>query len=308
MNLPETLSPREASTLDREYDALMTALTSPEIRLTNSYRIGDTVALLTLMTWIEQQYGPKVWYLENPDTYGCFNTIQTLWRFCDRIGELEIDSAAYDSVPILQDGKPSLWWWNAYFNHIDFRLEFTPLVNRAPLVTAPIIFAPLLTVPYRREREMSPRFALTLAEYLSKLYPGKLLVVADELAPHDLERFRKLEAVTVIAAPLAEVIAAIGGCRLFLGGDTGLSHIAGCFPNVKQVALYSRENRMLHDRWGVTVNKGHTELMERLTGYRAGYDAAPSKHADSLEIIYFTNHGDDETTLPATLERVEKWI
>lgn len=316
MTLPTLTDDRQAAEIERLHAAHMTALASPEIRLPNAYRIGDTVALLTLLTWLERQYGAKTWYIDQPDKYGFRKTVETLRRFCPAIDDLTlvfngceppspVAPARYQTIPTFQDGCPSLWWWNQFFNHQDYRLQFEV---RPSMITAPILFAPLLTVPYRREREMSHLFCLTLAELLAKMYPGRMAMIVDELHPHDLERFRRIPALQMVSAPLPDVIAAIGQSRVFIGGDTGLSHIAGCFDEVRQVALYSRENRELHDAWEQTTNRMHGEVMEMLTGYRAHYDAAPNKHAMNLDVIYFTNHGLDETTLEATLKAVERGL
>lgn len=269
--------------IQRRADDLLEALQSDHIVFQNEdYKMGDTVALLTICAWIESKYGPKQFYLT-----GTAKHLPILQQIIT--GSIQFKNAgdAPGTAKMIDDIDTMFWYYNDLFQHEGFRLSAPSYVGLYP-----IVFAPLLEVDYHYGRRMSPTFCLELAYRLSLAYPGRVLVLADQLSSHDLEFWRLANCAKVLAAPTAEVCQIIAGARVFIGGDTGLSHIAGCF-DINQVAIYSRQ--VEEDQRKRDVDKERGQIFEKVSGYRTTYNAWPNKRTAHCTQILMERGGTFQT-------------
>jgi hypothetical protein len=299
------------------------ALASEHIALSNlKYRLGDTVALLAIRAWVEARYGAgdtahhhrsqKTWYLRADAP-----ALKLLRHYLpDPVGEapdgrssladfLSISSAP-DNHGTLDDTDVGFWYFNDLFHHEGFRLNFTPRRRpdgRSVRLPYRVIFAPLVEADYSCTRTLAMPFVVELANALAERFPHQVCVIAPPaMSSIDREIFATRVRADVRQAPLADVIDAIAATPMFIGCDTGLSHVAACFPDVRQIALYGAENARYHadrDR-GSTRRLG--EVLHAITGHRATYNAYPLK-ADCT-VIEFEHHGMDGVTLERVMEEV----
>lgn len=226
--------------------AIIEALESgaPQIALESRYRIGDAVAVLLMTKLIEQRYGPKQWVLLQPNNIFCGlfeEYIQAAGNampdiLMPRDGQAMQRTLALPRLP--DDGR--LWMWNQVCHQIGFRLDWAPTKQRPYR----IVFAPLPEADYSAERCMHPYFIRDLAQHLSQ-FPDAVMILPEKPGYHDFDLFREIP-IMKIHGPMRECIEIIGNADIFIGGDTGFSHIAGCFPNVRQIAVHDRANTERH--------------------------------------------------------------
>jgi hypothetical protein len=217
--------------------ALLTAL---KIIATNRYRIGDCVALATLRSYIESHRAPNTplpqWSMPDAGDVALMNTIMTAigmpgdWETAP-----EHPGEAYHPFDDV-----NLWLWSDVFFRGGYRLPNTP--PTCQWSQGKIILAPLAETDYSQERQMHPRFIEELTTGLLDAYNDDLLVLVPDNVTMYTYRLLQRTGATLISASLESAIAIASGCRLFIGGDTGLSHIVGTFGDVAQIALHDRGN------------------------------------------------------------------
>lgn len=275
-------------------------LSAEHLIFPNPYRIGDAVALMTLRAWIEARHGKKTWYLAREN-----NVLPILSKFVrewDNLFSMEGQwlplASAPSDVEIFDDGN--LWIWNDVFYKEGFRLDW-----EAPQTEQRyrIIFAPLPEVDYGTERAMQMAFIEQVAKRLANI-EGAVILLPESVSAHDLRRFKRT-GVTLLAEPnLERAITLIGNCGLFIGGDTGFSHIAGCFPDVQQISLHSKEKTDRHNETEFDHLKDDREYTEAISGVAGTYRATPNKH--SCRDIYFEHGGMDGKSFAATMRAIDE--
>ena len=113
----------------------------------------------------------------------------------------------------------------------------------------------------------------------------------------------------MIEAPRREVIERIATCRLFIGGDTGFSHVAGLYDNVRQIALHDRANTERHNDPTFDhqrLSRERVIAFARVLGIeveRTEYMAFPNK-ANVCRIL-FDRNGSDGRTIEALATAIE---
>lgn len=209
-------------------------LASPTLTLPNKYRIGDSIAVMLLCALINERCGEKHWRLTHPN----YMTQTIIPRYMGMQWEpgTDVPEHVFDDV--------NLWIWNDIFLRIGHRVDWQPVTDRMPKHR--VVFAPLFEADYAAERAMHPHFVRDLAMMLAKEYGDTAVILLPErISYHDFELLRTVPLAKMYVS-LPEAIEIIGNCDLFIGGDTGLSHIAGCFPLVQQIALHDRQNTERH--------------------------------------------------------------
>lgn len=282
-------------------------LDAPTLALPNAYRIGDACAVMMLRKLIEDRCGPKTWVLAQQNRW---LNLLTKYAVDEQVRAWQWSVSAHPTevaVPIDDVETYNLWILNDCFYRLGHRVDLAPRAARH----YEIVFAPLTECDYSVERTMHPRFVEELAMHLGKI-DAAVIVLVDNPNQHDWHWLRRCGA-TVTFAPLEEAIEIIGNCELFIGGDTGLTHIAGMFPNVQQIALHSRtdtERKIAHSRSEYNEQRGPImELMAALgcpvedCEYRsfpnkrpiAGAGDATGNGADARAILFDHNGMDGET-------------
>lgn len=278
-------------------DALRSA---PAIRLGNEYRIGDAVAVMLLRKYIDQHFGKKEWYLAKP------NAVLSLLsaRLPDEDWDWKTSST---SSAIANFDEVNLWLWNDVWYREGFRLDLTP--HPSPM-QFDVLFAPLLEVDYSMARAMHSLFVLGAIRALKELTEEAGLTLGVLLPPtvgyHDFSRL-SLTGATLIRTDLSSSVDMVGHCRVFVGGDTGLSHVCGCYPHVKQVALHDRSNTEHHNEREFDHQKTSREVIATYTGVEAQYRSTPNKREGCAE-IYFDHGGMDAHTLEQMMEAVKNHL
>jgi hypothetical protein len=270
--------------------------------LPNRYRIGDAVAVMTLRHWVDTNYGAKDWYLATPNA-----TLATLSQFVAGKAwqwygpEHTIDRTTgrrRDFIETFDD--VNLWLWNDYFHWEGFRLDLT--VPRMPMGAPRVLFAPLLEVDYAPERAMHIRFVVELCRAMAG-EEGFAVLKPRRMNRRDEKMIRATGVDFVSAADTATLAVLIGNADVFIGGDTGTSHIAGTFPHVRQIALHDRLNTERHNE---TEFDHQREARMKIRQYLVScpddgprYRSTPNK--TTAHVIYFDHNGWDGKTLDETV-------
>lgn len=267
-------------------------MTAEHLILPNPYRIGDAVALMTLRAWIEERHGRKRWYLARANA-----TLPILSEFVS--GDMEWLSAEHAPGTAEVFDDRNLWLWNDVFYQTGFRLDW-----QAPATDSKyrIVFAPLTEVDYGVERAMRMQFVEMIARRLSQI-PGSAILLPEHVNRHDLHYLKETGATLIVEPNLRRVITLIGNAEMFIGGDTGLSHVAGCFPGVRQISLHSKEKTDRHNETEFDHLKGDREYIEAISGVSAQYRATPNKR--DCRDIFFEHGGMDGKSFPAVLRAID---
>lgn len=264
----------------------------------SGYRLGDSVAALNMMKWIDRNFGKKTYYLEQSRERLSF------------IYQMGLDTCTVEELPAVKpiselpdnadatryndDGH--LWIWNDVLWRQGIRSHFAlpQECNRSYRV----VFAPLLEADYSQERCLRQSFVLDLCQELKRRFGNEAIILRpDRESYYVWEGFHGIgrQDITTMKAPLDEAVRVIASCELFIGCDTGLSHIAGCFPTVKQIALHDRGNLETHLEQGTHDGKGHMrkheEAVHAITNSWGKYRSFPNKSIDNLACILFDHGG-----------------
>lgn len=298
------------------------------------YRMGDQIALLTMIALVERQRsllrpdGVKpTWYaMDGPAATALKDLLAPDLppiHSHAQLGELPHGGREFEEfLPVIES---NLWQWNWYFKHTDFRL---PVLQYDQTEPKHVIFAPLLECGYSQDRTMHPWFVETLIYTVARpiLESGGKFSVLMPSAPSlftrsVIERSCSYAShpVEIISAPLPTVIRTIAKSGMYIGGDTGLSHVAGCIPHVHQLSLHDKgnterhvERRFDHEQFTRNVT---VALMEELQlpapaeGWAEMiYDSFPNKAG--LVQHLFDNHGaeSDGSTLRAVTDAVTEFL
>mgnify|MGYP001584764519 CR=1 FL=1 len=278
-------------------------LSAEHLIFPNPYRIGDAVALMTLRAWIEARHGKKTWYLAQQN-----DALPILSKFVPG-GMKWFDpnekpltrrhiAGAPDDAEVFDDGN--LWIWNDVFHKEGFRLDW-----EAPSTEQRyrIIFAPLPEVDYGTERAMQMTFVEQVAKRLTNI-EGVVVLLPETMSTHDWRRLRRTGATLLTEPSLERAITLIGNCGLFIGGDTGFSHIAGCFPSVQQISLHSKEKTDRHNEMEFDHLQDDREYTEAISGVVGMYRATPNKQ--SCRDIFFEHGGMDGKSFAATMRAIDE--
>jgi hypothetical protein len=276
-------------------------LTRTGLILRNSTRIGDSIAVLTLMRWIDERHGRKRWFLVNDAP-----ALVTLASFMeDPPGVPPLDIRPIEAAPDDAEfvDEVNLWVWNDVWYQTGHGIT----LQAAPRPLYPILFAPLLEADYSIERIMHPRFVLELAERLAIEYPGQAAMLFDSrVNTHDLRSLAGPLPILIISK-LTELVPVLTGSRVFIGGDSGLSHVVGAMPHVRQIALHDRENTEQHNETEFDHLKKDRETIAAICDVEGEYRSTPNKH-DGLTTLFFDDNGNDGRTLGAVMRAVNGYM
>jgi hypothetical protein len=265
----------------------------------NRYRMGDSIALLHLANWLRQTCGTTEFYLRFPNAM-----LTDFWPLFLNGEAFSFHDEQHAPAHAVEFDDINLWMWNDAFYRLRERIAegeglldpcvtFTPTRQRHYR----IVFAPLVEADYSAERIMHPRFVTKVAQMIAERFPDDAIIIGDQYSTHDLRMIRETGLPVLVNAPLGEVVNIIGNCELFIGGDTGLSHVAGCFPEVRQVALHDRKNTELHNETEFDHLKTNRTAIYVLSGLETRYRSTACKVG--TEVLLFDNGGMDDRTASA---------
>lgn len=278
-------------------------LATDALLLPNRYRIGDTVALLTLMQWIDERVGKKRWAFENLP--GSIATLVPLTGY-----PFETVTSGADTVAVFDD--VNLWVWNDLFRKAGYQPTWKADEG---YFAERLFFAPLLQVGYSTGRLMRLRTACEIVERLSEI-TFVTVVQSPDMTDDDVDRLREAGA-GIFGASLADVIEEVrSDAWCYVGCDTGLSHVVARFPHVRQIALHDRRNTERHQETEFDHLSEHKALIgpiveqygtdaERAALESLTYDSVPNK--DGIETVLFDRHGADGTTPERIADIVRAW-
>lgn len=275
------------------------------------YRMGDSIALLTLRRVIERATSPGPWFIGDDRSRSTYNVLASLAGM-DKALALPPDGSLPDGAVEVND--VNLWIWNNIFRQCGIGLELSVDAPEDPMFTT--VIAPLMGADYATGRIMHPRFVLDLIAAVERHRDRVCVLIPTDI---DMHAYRDLEesGATLVRARLIDAIRIISRARLFIGGDTGLSHIAGCFPVPVQIALHDRQNLADHNEKRFDHKREHREVIlahARELGVAlpdgspvttAEYDSFANKQTPgALHRLLFDNGGVDGATVKAVEEIV----
>lgn len=292
--------------------------TKPIVVLPNTYRLGDSVALLTLMSWLDTAYGIRHRYI----LLGA-HSLSLLLPHIDSppdvvavadesvIVQLEKDEDA-GRVSVYNDNG-HLWMWNDYFAKTEYRLKLNPIATDRSYRA---VFAPLVEADYNQERCLRLPFVRNVARILHNRFGDDLVILRpSEETYHAWAGFHGLarQGYTCLNAPMTEVIRLVAAADLVVGCDTGIAHVAGMMSDVAQIALHDKKNLEHHnERWSFDGD-GHKgiarqRVIDNILAATAPniardesllasleYRSVPNKHSDQLGVILFDDGGDEQS-------------
>lgn len=190
-----------------------------------SERMGDACAALAVAQWISgKSGGSQITCIQDPQG-------KTGFMLNDFVTAAQITCELYPAgveIPFLDVHtcglNDSLWILNPY---LTTQGEHPKLKLKEPLQKKEsVVFAPLINVEYNNRREMDIDNCNLLISELEAA--GHSVIVMTE----DAELFPKAPKIG-----LKDCIKFIAECKLFIGGDTGFSHVCAAL-GTKQVAIY----------------------------------------------------------------------
>lgn len=270
------------------------------ILLANQYRMGDMIALLDMCAYLNIHYGMKKWFLHYED--GVLPILQRhLKKYRMEEFNVAIETAPQSmrqSLPIFND--QNLWIWNDVLKRSGCRQEYQAVHQR----NYDIVIAPLHRVDYSNGRAMSEKFTVELINGIIGAYGREkvLVLLPDDTSIHDMIQLNKCRA-NMSKALLTEAFNLIGSARVFIGGDTGLTHFAGHVPGLHTIALHDRATTLRHNEKEFDHQQKSRDYIAALTGIEGEYYAFPN--SDSSTDILFDHHGDDGVTTSVVLTTLE---
>lgn len=183
-------------------------------------RMGDKVACIAIAKYLRDKYDTDIVFIEHEISKTPF--MLSHYKLPSRIKVASYHPA--DEIPFLdlhtQGNNDALWVFNPYLNAIGVHPEMH--LRESFVQHNDIVFAPLVDVEYNKRREMDYDACLQQIEELKKDHNVTVLAKDFPDAPN---------------LSLKECIEKIAGASLFIGGDSGFSHVAAAL-GVKQIALY----------------------------------------------------------------------
>lgn len=203
-------------------------------------RIGDLVALMICAEYLKRIEGHRIAFqLMDP----VHRALKAEVLFAGTVDEiLTEEGPSYGlldpSAAELHDPGP-LWIAATHYHGrhggaVVPRLNLDPAHYTGPaLPEAPfVVFHPLFDPPYNEARGMSPAFVRALCERLKAAVSDRLIVVTDK--PERIgEGFR-----VVASRELYDLVYLLGHAKVFIGGDTGFTHLAAAARVKHLFALY----------------------------------------------------------------------
>lgn len=308
-------------TLDLSY-----ILTHPHLAWRVRYRMGDQIALMTLQSFIDERRRmngtpPATWYAPDGPAITALATM------------IDADVAPvhkHSDIPTMTDGDRegkdyyvvhdvNLWQWNWLFRHIGYRIPMKPDAVAAARHPRRVTFAPLMECGYSNERAMHPRFVEDVIAVLADADDAVVIMPHNPALHHRriIDEACTRHGIAVTSGDLRAVTHTILHSGLFIGGDTGLSHVAGCFDHVRQIAVHDRANTERHierdydhqqyARTPIIATATALGIQPPCDGWDAmTYDSFPNKaHATRL---LFDNGGIDGVTVRAITHTVERFL
>lgn len=271
------------------------------ILLANQYRMGDLIALLDMCAYLNIHYGIKQWYIKQED--GVLPILQQ-HRKNNRMEEFNVvvetaPQSMLQHLPVFND--QNLWIWNDVLKRSGCRQEFGAIHRR----NYEIVVAPLHRVDYSHGRAMSERFTVELLTSIIAAYGREkvLVLLPDDTSIHDLIQLNKCR-VNMMKVVLSEACNLIASAKVFIGGDTGLTHFAGHVPGLQTIALHDRATTTHHNEKDFDHQKKSRDYIAALTGMEGEYYAFPN--SDSCTDILFDHHGDDGVTTEKVMSTLEE--
>lgn len=274
----------------------------------NRYRLGDTIALYDLASYIRDELDPLLTFSTGPHV-GPVGLLEMMASEKGLFVPRKEDDEVFDDL--------NLWIWNDYLRSIDYRVTYDPKpLGTDSLPTRPeIVFAPLLDVEYSFERTMHLSFVCSLIREL----PGDrqtVVLVAPDTTISDREVIADVcneSGAVPLDASLEMAFRLIGTTDVYIGGDTGLTHFAGHVMSTGVVALHDRGNTERHiEREYDHQRKNRDAIRDHITemtgevafeSYRPTYYSGPNRNAGARQIL-FARHGCDGVTLGKVIEAI----
>lgn len=271
------------------------------ILLANEYRMGDMIAVLDMCAYLNIHFGIKKWFLKYVD-----GVLPVLQKHCQNNRMMEFNvlletapQAMIPQLPVFND--QNLWIWNDVLKRTGCRQAYGAIHRR----TYDIILAPLHRVDYSHGRAMSEQFTVDLICKVAAAYGHEnvMVVLPDDVTIHDLIQLNKCR-VNMTKVLLSEAFNLIASAKVFIGGDTGLTHFAGHVPGLHTIALHDRATTLFHNEKEFDHQGKSRDYIAALTGVQGEYVAFPN--TDSSTDILFDLHGDDGVTAETVMAAMEE--
>lgn len=186
--------------------------------------LGDKVAIVTVATWLRRMLNEEIILLETapgrtPFLFSNYELPEGLV-----VEEMQL-GIPLEHLDVLKSGaNDSLWVLNPYLAtlgiHPKIKLK-EPATERDE-----IVFIPLHNPLYNQRRGMDLAHVGKTINYLREI-GFNLTVITDFKSEH----FESIQ------LPFNEVVERIAGAKIFIGGDTGFSHLA-CALGTPAIAIY----------------------------------------------------------------------
>ena len=130
-----------------------------------------------------------------------------------------------------------------------------------------------------------------------------MVLLPDDTTVHDLIQLTKCR-VNMTKVVLSEAFNIIASAKVFIGGDTGLTHFAGHVPGLHSIALHDRATTLHHNEKEFDHQKKSRDYIAALTGMSGEYYAFPN--SDSCTDLLFDHNGNDGVTIDKVLTAIKE--
>lgn len=220
-------------------------------------RVGDEIQITA---WIKYLYTKDIW-LNYKD---CNKFISSIVYFKDNSVTFCNDN--FYKLPTIN--SLSLWYWSDFFKKNDIFTELHTTYKNED-ANLDIVFVPLISADYNQIREMNLKSIEILFHYLNKISKNFKMVV-------DINKKNKinLEHENVIYSnSFEQTFELVRKSKIYIGGDTGVTHYAGAIKHPNMILLYGDETdahkRNLHHREILAKTFNEPELLKSV------YSATP---------------------------------
>lgn len=188
-------------------------------------RVGDEIQTTA---WIQYLYSKNIW-LHYKD---CNKYISSIKLFRDN----SVSFCSANIYGLKKIDSISLWYWSMFLKENGFYTELNKKYEENE-TSLDVVFVPLIKSEYNCIRDMSIASVLNLFNELCNVNINvKMIISADKKSIINLSHEN-----IIYSKSFEETFEYIAKSKIYIGGDTGVSHYAGAIRHPKMILIYGKE-------------------------------------------------------------------
>lgn len=236
------------------------------------FRMGDEIFNIALLKYFKLKYGCNFYY---QDVNRFFSSIEI---FPDNL--VVFASENFYDFPNFYSGN--LWFWNQMLR--EKQIYVTSCIEYdAKAADIDVVFIPLLNPDYYLARGMKIEMTIKFIDLIIKAFPNSKIII-------DYAKRKFIEnnhTNIVFSSNIYEAFDFIKRSKIYIGGDTGVSHFAGAINHPNMILLYPDEN-VLEEKLGAYYKKEIVDLFGEKEVLDFQYSSLPCcdpKNFQNLQLV-----------------------